>query len=133
MNRVATKLTVPGIDALDHAERSAETKVPLPPAPRGEGFLRRLDNGWHFIDRQLHRWIPSDLNPFHQLGAMANTCLIIAVISGVLDADSGEVELFGVEWSKLSIGKKTDRRGEIVGFVFQQFNHNCRKNRRSFS
>jgi predicted ABC-type transport system involved in lysophospholipase L1 biosynthesis ATPase subunit len=44
------------------------------------------------------------------------------VISGVLDADAGEAEVFGVEWSKLSISKKTDRRGEMVGFVFQQFN-----------
>lgn len=47
---------------------------------------------------------------------------LLSVMSGVLDADEGEVEVFGVEWSKLSPGKKTDRRGEIVGFVFQQFN-----------
>jgi putative ABC transport system ATP-binding protein len=47
---------------------------------------------------------------------------LLSVISGVLDADEGEVELFGVEWSKLSTAQKTDRRGEVVGFVFQQFN-----------
>jgi putative ABC transport system ATP-binding protein len=47
---------------------------------------------------------------------------LLSVISGVLDADKGAAEVFGVEWSKLSIGEKTDRRGEIVGFVFQQFN-----------
>ncbi len=47
---------------------------------------------------------------------------LLSVISGVLDADEGDVEVFGVEWSRLSIGEKTDRRGELVGFVFQQFN-----------
>ena len=47
---------------------------------------------------------------------------LLSIISGVLDADEGEVELFGVEWSKLSPGEKTVRRGEVVGFVFQQFN-----------
>jgi putative ABC transport system ATP-binding protein len=47
---------------------------------------------------------------------------LLSVISGVLDADHGEAEIFGVEWSRLSIAQKTDRRGEIVGFVFQQFN-----------
>jgi len=43
-------------------------------------------------------------------------------LSGVLDADEGEVELFGVDWCKLSVPLKTARRSEVVGFVFQQFN-----------
>jgi putative ABC transport system ATP-binding protein len=47
---------------------------------------------------------------------------LLSVISGVLDADEGDCEVFGVEWSTLSAAKKTERRGEIVGFVFQQFN-----------
>jgi len=47
---------------------------------------------------------------------------LLSVISGVLDADEGEAELFGVDWCKLTIPQKTQRRSETVGFVFQQFN-----------
>jgi len=47
---------------------------------------------------------------------------LISVISGVLDADQGEAELFGVDWQTLSAPQKTRRRSEVVGFVFQQFN-----------
>lgn len=54
------------------------------PAVRGEDFLRRLENGFLRFDRLVERALPAALNPFAQLGAMANTCLIIAVISGVL-------------------------------------------------
>lgn len=47
---------------------------------------------------------------------------LISVITGVLDADEGEVEVYGSSWTKLSGDQKTRRRGEVVGFVFQQFN-----------
>src|SRR6185436_13934633 len=58
------------------------TAVPEP-AVRGEKLLRRLENGLLQIDRLVERALPPALNPLGQLGAMANTCLIIAVISGV--------------------------------------------------
>jgi putative ABC transport system ATP-binding protein len=47
---------------------------------------------------------------------------LVSIISGVLDADTGSVEVFGVDWTKLRPSEKTARRGELVGFVFQQFN-----------
>jgi putative ABC transport system ATP-binding protein len=47
---------------------------------------------------------------------------LVSIISGVLGADSGVAKLFGVDWSKLSDDQKSTRRGELVGFVFQQFN-----------
>ena len=47
-------------------------------------MLRRLDNGWLYLERLIHHFIPPRLNPFGQLGAMANTCLIIAVLSGIV-------------------------------------------------
>src|SRR5262245_93917 len=55
-----------------------------PPAIRAEGFLRRLENTWHFLDRLIHSSIPPALNPLGQLGAIANTCLIIAVVTGIV-------------------------------------------------
>src|SRR6185295_6853177 len=55
----------------------------LLPAPRAEGLLRRLENGWLYLDQLIHKCIPSSLNPLDQLGAMANTSLIIAVVSGI--------------------------------------------------
>lgn len=63
---------------------SARTEHALPPAPRAEGLLRRLENGWLYLDRLIEKFIPPTLNPFSQLGAMANTSLIIAVISGIV-------------------------------------------------
>jgi len=47
---------------------------------------------------------------------------LVSIISGVLDADEGECEMFGVEWRSLKGDAKTGRRGAMVGFVFQQFN-----------
>jgi hypothetical protein len=55
----------------------------LPPSTRADRLLRRCDDGWHLLDRLVHRYIPPSLNPLGQLGAMANTCLMIAVISGI--------------------------------------------------
>lgn len=54
------------------------------PAVRADGFLRRLENTWHFLDGLIHRSIPPALNPLGQLGAIANTCLIIAVVTGIV-------------------------------------------------
>lgn len=47
---------------------------------------------------------------------------LVSIISGVLDADAGEVEVFGTKWADLRGDAKTGRRGQLVGFVFQQFN-----------
>ena len=65
-------------DCLASAERTP------PPAARAERLLRRLDNSWLYLDRLIQHFIPPALNPFGQLGAMANTCLIIAVLSGIV-------------------------------------------------
>ncbi len=47
---------------------------------------------------------------------------LVSIISGVLGADSGVAKLFGIDWSTLGNEQQTLRRGELVGFVFQQFN-----------
>jgi putative ABC transport system ATP-binding protein len=47
---------------------------------------------------------------------------LVSIASGVLDADSGSMKAFGVDWADLTNDQKTIRRGELVGFVFQQFN-----------
>ena len=57
---------------------------PSPPTVRADRLFRYLDTGWHFLDRLIHRAVPPALNPLGQLGAIANTCLIIAVITGVV-------------------------------------------------
>jgi ferredoxin/coenzyme F420-reducing hydrogenase delta subunit len=63
---------------------SVKREDEFPPAPRGEGLLRRLENGWLYVDRLIEKFVPPTLNPFSQLGAMANTSLILAVISGIV-------------------------------------------------
>ncbi len=47
---------------------------------------------------------------------------LVSIISGVLDADTGQAEVFGIDWRQLRPDERAKRRQELVGFVFQQFN-----------
>lgn len=51
---------------------------------RGEAWLRRGEVLGQALDRLLHRALPPALNPFSQLGAVANTCFLVALASGIL-------------------------------------------------
>jgi putative ABC transport system ATP-binding protein len=47
---------------------------------------------------------------------------LISVIAGILDRDSGDCRVFGEDFEQMSAARKTRRRGETIGFVFQAFN-----------
>ena len=47
---------------------------------------------------------------------------LISVIAGTLDADQGEVEVFGARLDQMKSGAKTTWRRSTLGFVFQQYN-----------
>jgi putative ABC transport system ATP-binding protein len=47
---------------------------------------------------------------------------LVSILSGVLNADAGEVEVYGIRWKDLSAEQRTRERSRLVGFVFQQFN-----------
>jgi putative ABC transport system ATP-binding protein len=47
---------------------------------------------------------------------------LLSVIAGILDADEGEVSIFGQEITALSDHVKTKFRARNIGFVFQQYN-----------
>jgi putative ABC transport system ATP-binding protein len=47
---------------------------------------------------------------------------LLSIICGLLAADRGEIEVFGVNWKSLSTKQQTQRRGQLIGYVFQQFN-----------
>jgi putative ABC transport system ATP-binding protein len=47
---------------------------------------------------------------------------LLSVITGLLDASAGEVELFGRNTGRLSTNQRILFRRENIGFVFQQFN-----------
>ncbi len=47
---------------------------------------------------------------------------LISVVAGILDRDEGECEVFGEDFARMSSRRKTQFRGQTVGFVFQQFN-----------
>ena len=53
------------------------------PAVRAEGLLRKADNLFLRLDGGVHRAIAPALNPLAQLGAVANTCLMIAIVTGI--------------------------------------------------
>jgi putative ABC transport system ATP-binding protein len=47
---------------------------------------------------------------------------LLSVIAGILDADQGEVSIFGELVSKMGDRAKTGFRARRIGFVFQQYN-----------
>ena len=47
---------------------------------------------------------------------------LLSVLAGILDASSGEVEVFGERVDLLDQKGKTDFRKRTIGFIFQQFN-----------
>jgi putative ABC transport system ATP-binding protein len=47
---------------------------------------------------------------------------LLTLIAGLLDADKGDVSVFGHSINKMSGAEKTEFRRENLGFIFQQFN-----------
>ncbi|MDB5351538.1 MAG: ABC-type antimicrobial peptide transport system, ATPase component [Planctomycetota bacterium] len=47
---------------------------------------------------------------------------LLSVIAGILNCDSGSVNLFGEEVSRFSDGRRTKFRSVNIGFIFQQYN-----------
>src|SRR3954462_15582635 len=47
---------------------------------------------------------------------------LLSVIAGILDADEGEVSIFGHEVTAMRDRQKTRFRAAHIGFVFQQYN-----------
>jgi putative ABC transport system ATP-binding protein len=47
---------------------------------------------------------------------------LLSVIAGILDSDSGEVDLFGESLTAMSDRARTSFRARNIGFVFQQYN-----------
>src|SRR3954468_10812877 len=47
---------------------------------------------------------------------------LLSVIAGILDADEGEVSIFGSDITGMSDRVKTRFRARNIGFVFQQYN-----------
>jgi putative ABC transport system ATP-binding protein len=47
---------------------------------------------------------------------------LVSILSGVLSPTAGDVSIFGVDWNHLTDDQRTEKRGELVGFVFQDFN-----------
>jgi ferredoxin/coenzyme F420-reducing hydrogenase delta subunit len=67
------------IEALSPSVRVEEPAQPV----RAESVLRSLENLWLRLDRLTERFLPPALNPFGQLGAIANTCFLVALFSGI--------------------------------------------------
>lgn len=54
------------------------------PDVRGERVFRFLDTCFIYLNSLVNRSIPAAFNPFVQLGAVANTTFVIALITGIL-------------------------------------------------
>lgn len=64
----------------------AAARPPARPEPsvRAERVLVNLDKGWTWLDGQLAKLCPAEMNPLARSGQAANFALIQAVISGIL-------------------------------------------------
>lgn len=83
---LSTPLTLDGSKDLSHLAREIPPETPPSDAEtktRADGLLRWVDEQWQRLERLIHQFLPPGLNPLNQLGAIANTCLLIAVLSGV--------------------------------------------------
>ncbi len=47
---------------------------------------------------------------------------LLSAIAGILDIDSGDLDVLGASLTKMAPGTRTSFRGHRMGFVFQQFN-----------
>jgi putative ABC transport system ATP-binding protein len=47
---------------------------------------------------------------------------LLSVIAGILDSDAGDIDVLGTPLSTLAASKRTSFRGQIMGFIYQQFN-----------
>jgi len=47
---------------------------------------------------------------------------LLSTIAGILDFEEGDLDVLGLPLGRLPSGKKTQFRGQTMGFVFQQFN-----------
>jgi putative ABC transport system ATP-binding protein len=47
---------------------------------------------------------------------------LLSVLAGILDATTGEVEVFGARLDRLNQKEKTSFRRDKIGFIFQQYN-----------
>ncbi|MBK7581439.1 MAG: hydrogenase iron-sulfur subunit [Myxococcales bacterium] len=54
------------------------------PKVRGERVLRLPNAAFQHLDALIQRWVPAELNPLTQTGAIANTSLIVAIVSGIV-------------------------------------------------
>jgi coenzyme F420-reducing hydrogenase delta subunit/quinol-cytochrome oxidoreductase complex cytochrome b subunit/Pyruvate/2-oxoacid:ferredoxin oxidoreductase delta subunit len=54
------------------------------PRVRGEALLRVGQGVFQRVDRLVSHWLPAELNPFAQTGAIANTTFITAIVSGIV-------------------------------------------------
>ena len=54
------------------------------PAVRGERLLRLLESVWIRLAGTVSRSFPAEFNPFAQLGAVANSMFVVALVTGIL-------------------------------------------------
>lgn len=47
---------------------------------------------------------------------------LLSAIAGILDIDAGDIDVLGVPLSALPAGRRTQFRGQTMGFIYQQFN-----------
>lgn len=57
---------------------------PAAASVRGEALMRRVDGAFARLDAWVERLVPPGMNPLAQTGAIANTTLIVAILTGAL-------------------------------------------------
>lgn len=95
-----------------------------PVAVRGGAGLRTLEVAGQGLDRLIHQLLPPALNPFSQLGAVANTCFLIALVSGILLLFWYSPSVHQA-WSSLDAMRQTSFLGSLVRSVHRYSSDGC--------
>ncbi len=70
----------------DHIPSTKTTQLPISQVPplRGEPFWRKGEKLFLSLVNGARRWLPTELNPFAQMGAVADTNFFIAIVTGIV-------------------------------------------------
>ena len=108
----------------DPAGSPGPSRIPASIAVRIRGLTKHFGSG----DQRVQALAGIDLDIY--AGQMSlivgpsgcGKTTLLSVIAGILDADEGEVSIFGNDITRMSDRTKTRFRARNIGFVFQQYN-----------
>jgi putative ABC transport system ATP-binding protein len=111
-------------DALPVAQSRGHVRAELEPAVRVRGLKKHFGSGEQRVEalRGIDCEILAGEMTLIVGPSGCGKTTLLSVIAGILNADEGEVAIFGHELTAMRDSQKTRFRAKNIGFVFQQYN-----------